>query len=185
VIAVAWALKTRRNRWLQVRVFQQALKALRVAGLRLFFTLLATLLTMFYLQPAVAAPMMSLDLPALFWQSKGSVSGGQQVLNAYQNQLSNVIVENVVGVVTRILPDDLEGSRHQRFIMRVAGGHTVLVVHNIDLAARIEGLRAGDQVAVKGEYEWNEQGGLIHWTHRDPRSAHEDGWIDHGNLRYE
>jgi hypothetical protein len=171
--------------FMKIRVCRQALKALSVAGLRLFFTLLTTFLTMFYLPPAVAAPVISLDLPALFWQSKGNVSGGQQVLNAYQDQLSNVIVENVVGVVTRVLPDDIDGSRHQRFIMRVAGGHTVLVVHNIDLAARIEGLQIGDRVAVKGEYEWSEQGGLIHWTHRDPRSAHEDGWIDHSNLRYE
>ncbi len=43
----------------------------------------------------------------------------------------------------------------------------------------------GDRVTVKGEYEWNERGGLIHWTHRDPRSAHEDGWIEHANVRYE
>ncbi len=107
------------------------------------------------------------------------------MLNAYQSRLSNVIVENVEGVVSSLLSDDIEGSRHQRFIMRMASGHTLLVVHNIDLAPRINGLRVGDHVTVKGEYEWNDRGGLIHWTHRDPRSAHEDGWINHGSRRYE
>ena len=98
---------------------------------------------------------------------------------------SNVIVADVSGVVTALLPDDMEGSRHQRFIVDIGAGHTVLVVHNIDLAPRLDGLREGDRVSVKGEYEWNDRGGLIHWTHRDPRSSHEDGWIDFGRDRYE
>lgn len=122
--------------------------------------------------------------------SKGYVradvaSGNQQVLNAYRNRQSDVIVENVVGMVEAILPDDLEGSRHQRFIVRMANGNTVLIVHNIDLAARIDSLREGDRVSVKGEYEWNDRGGLIHWTHHDPRNVHPGGWIDHNGLRYE
>ncbi len=128
---------------------------------------------------------LTVGLPPIFWQSKASLSGAQQVLNAYQSRLSNVIVENVEGIVSSVLSDDTKGSQHQRFIMRMASGHTVLVVHNIDLALRISGLKVGDRIAVKGEYEWNERGGLIHWTHRDPRSAHADGWIDHAGLRYE
>ncbi len=142
---------------------------------------------------AVASQPVVLDMasvtPAAFSQSKGNVqaavNGNQQVLNAYRNRQSDVIVENVSGVVEAILPDDLEGSRHQRFIIRLAGGQTVLIVHNIDLAARIDSLREGDRVSVKGEYEWNDRGGLIHWTHHDPRNIHEGGWIDHNNLRYE
>mgnify|MGYP001794422510 CR=1 FL=1 len=111
--------------------------------------------------------------------------GNRAVLGAYKNQLSNVIVTDVSGVVTALLPDDMEGSRHQRFIVDIGAGHTLLVVHNIDLAPRLDGLREGDRVSVKGEYEWNDRGGLIHWTHRDPRSSHEDGWIDFGRDRYE
>ena len=124
-------------------------------------------------------------LPSVFWQSEANVSGAIPVLSAYQSRLSNVIVEDVVGTVGSLLPDDNEGSRHQRFIMRMESGHTLLVVHNIDLAPRINGLKVGDRVTVKGEYEWNDRGGLIHWTHRDPRSAHDDGWIDHDSVRYE
>ncbi len=117
--------------------------------------------------------------------TRASVDGNRQVLNAYRNRQSDVIVENVSGTVEAILPDDVEGSRHQRFIIRLASGNTVLIVHNIDLAARINSLREGDRVSVKGEYEWNERGGLIHWTHRDPRNVHAHGWIDHNGLRYQ
>lgn len=106
------------------------------------------------------------------------------MLAAYKNRLSNVIVEDA-GIVQKLLTDDLEGDRHQRFILRIAEGQTVLVVHNIDLAPRVNGLKVGDRVLVKGEYEWNDLGGLVHWTHRDPHSRHEDGWIVRDNVRYE
>src|SRR5690554_372386 len=57
------------------------------------------------------------------------------------------------GVVTRILPDDNNGSRHQRFILEVGDGRTLLIAHNIDLAPRIAGLQVGDTVEFYGEYE--------------------------------
>ena len=166
---------------MQISIYQQALAAFISTKSWLLLTVFAMFI---YPQPVISEPA-SLAIPVAFGQSKASVSGAQQVLNAYQSRLSNVIVENVEGVVSSILSDDVEGSRHQRFIMRMASGHTVLIVHNIDLAPRINGLRVGDRVTVKGEYEWNDRGGLIHWTHRDPRSAHDDGWIDHGSVRYE
>ena len=132
----------------------------------------------------VAIPSVLAE-PTVFWQSVAKTNGDGQVLSAYKHKLSNVIVEDVSGTVEKLLADDLEGSRHQRFIIRMTDGHTLLIVHNIDLALRLNSLRVGDRVSVKGEYEWNEQGGLIHWTHRDPNSQHEDGWIIHENVRYE
>lgn len=111
--------------------------------------------------------------------------GSNAVAEAYKRQQSNVIVDSVPGTVEALLPDDLEGDRHQRFVIRVSRDQTLLVVHNIDIAPRLDALRKGDRVSVKGEYEWNDRGGLIHWTHKDPRSTHEDGWIDFNNVRYE
>jgi hypothetical protein len=72
------------------------------------------------------------------------------------------------GVVSKVLADDMDGSRHQRFILTLASGKTVLVAHNIDIAPRIESLKSGDPVAFNGVYEWNAKGGVIHWTHHDP-----------------
>lgn len=103
---------------------------------------------------------------------------------AYRRQLSDVQVEGQ-GVVSRILPDDREGSRHQRFVLRLGDGHTVLVAHNIDLAPRINALREDDTVSFYGEYEWNSKGGVIHWTHHDPDGRHVDGWLRHQGRLYQ
>ena len=89
------------------------------------------------------------------------------------------------GTVTKLLPDDNEGSRHQRFILTLPSGQTLLVTHNIDLAPRIASLRPGDSVAFNGVYEWNAKGGLIHWTHRDPSGRHQPGWLRHAGKTYQ
>jgi hypothetical protein len=87
--------------------------------------------------------------------------------------------------VLRILTDDRDGSRHQRFIIRSDSGITVLIAHNIDLAPRLAGLAVGDSLMLSGEYEWNAQGGLLHWTHRDPAGRHRPGYIEWKGRRYE
>ena len=89
------------------------------------------------------------------------------------------------GVVSKLLADDTDGSRHQRFIIALASGQTLLVAHNIDLAPRIDSLRAGDAVAFNGVYEWNDKGGVIHWTHHDPDGRHEAGWLKHAGQIYQ
>ena len=89
----------------------------------------------------------------------------------------------VSGEVIKILPDDNNGTPHQRFIIKLDDGITLLIAHNTDLAPRLNGLKVGDQVSVFGEYEWNDKGGIIHWTHHDPQNQHPHGWIRwHDNL---
>jgi Protein of unknown function (DUF3465) len=104
--------------------------------------------------------------------------------NAFANRLSHQQVAGQ-GTVVKILSDDIDGSRHQRFIVRLNSGRTLLMSHNIDLAPRIESLREGDTVAFYGEYEWNPKGGVIHWTHRDPQGRHPAGWIRHEGQTYQ
>lgn len=106
------------------------------------------------------------------------------VLNAFNNRQSDVQVQGE-GVVTKVLPDDLDGSRHQRFILKLDDGLSLLVAHNIDLAPRIKKLRKGDTVTFYGEYEWNSKGGVLHWTHDDPGGRHIDGWLKHGDQTYQ
>lgn len=88
------------------------------------------------------------------------------------------------GKVVRILDDDDDGSRHQRFIVDVGNDTTVLIAHNIDLAPRAPVAR-GDRVSFRGEYIWNEQGGVVHWTHHDPGRRRAGGWIELDSKRYE
>lgn len=114
-------------------------------------------------------------------------SGGgadQTIAEAFENQRSNVQVQ-ASGKVTRVLADDNDGSRHQRFLVQMASGQTLLVAHNIDLASRVASLKTGDHVELNGEYEWNAKGGVVHWTHRDPRGSHVDGWIKHNGRTYQ
>src|SRR6185369_15569254 len=88
------------------------------------------------------------------------------------------------GTVLRVLPDDLDQPRHQRFVVQLASGQTLLVTHNIDIAPRIVGLAAGENVRFYGEYVWNAKGGVIHWTHHDPKGKHVAGWVIHNGQTY-
>lgn len=107
-----------------------------------------------------------------------------QIERAFQQQRSDVQVQ-AEGTVTRMLSDDNEGSRHQRFIVELRSGQTLLISHNIDLAPRINELEEGDRVEFFGEYEWNPQGGVVHWTHHDPAGRHPGGWIKHNGRTYQ
>jgi hypothetical protein len=114
----------------------------------------------------------------------GGAAGDGQIAGAFANKTSDVQVEGE-GVVTRILADDVSGSRHQRFIVSLPSGQTILIVHNIDLAERVDGLQTGDSVRFYGEYVWNEQGGKVHWTHHDPQGRHVAGWLKHNGRTYQ
>ncbi|WP_162812276.1 DUF3465 domain-containing protein [Vibrio cholerae] len=103
---------------------------------------------------------------------------------AYQSQQSDLQVQGV-GQVVKVLPDDNDGSRHQKFILKLNSGQTLLVAHNIDLAPRIPNLKVGDSVEFYGEYEWNKKGGVLHWTHKDPQNRHAHGWLKHNDQVYE
>lgn len=106
------------------------------------------------------------------------------VAQAFERRQSDVLVEGE-GVVSKVLSDDNEGSQHQRFILRLGSGQTVLIQHNIDVAPRVNDLKVGDAVSFSGEYVWNQQGGIIHWTHHDPAGRHVGGWLKHGGRTYE
>ncbi len=119
-------------------------------------------------------------------QGNGQTSGTDDlpaIAEAYRTRRSDVQVRGE-GIVTKLLRDDLDGSRHQRFLLRLDNNQTLLVAHNIDLAPRIDNLRKGDKVGFYGEYEWNNQGGVLHWTHRDPGGRHVDGWLKHQGRTY-
>jgi Protein of unknown function (DUF3465) len=104
--------------------------------------------------------------------------------SAFEKHASNIQVEGR-GTVVKILPDDNDGSRHQRFIVRLSSGQTILIAHNIDLAPRVSSLSEGDVISFGGEYEWSPKGGVVHWTHRDPNGRHPAGWIRRGGQSFQ
>lgn len=118
------------------------------------------------------------------YSDSGTLTNDQIIGNAFNNEESNFQVSGS-GRVTRILPDDNEDSRHQKFIIELDSGQILLIAHNIDIASKIYALNEDDQIEFYGEYEWNEKGGVVHWTHHDPDGSHEDGWLKHGGRIYQ
>lgn len=89
------------------------------------------------------------------------------------------------GVVTKVLPDDTNPPRHQRFIVRDDWGRTFLFTHNLEVAKRVEGLAVGDEIRFRGEYRVNAEGGVIHWTHAPSGGGRgPGGWIEHAGVTY-
>ena len=154
----------------------------------IFAALLVLALYQVYQQNPPFAEHVQAVLPAgLASNAPGNrveAAGEHQIAEAYQNQVSDVQVTGS-GRIIKILADDIKGSRHQKFILKLADGQTLLVAHNIDLAPRLDGLRPGDSVKFYGEYEWNKLGGVLHWTHHDPAGRHANGWLEYRGRRYQ
>ncbi|RJG40201.1 DUF3465 domain-containing protein [Motilimonas pumila] len=112
------------------------------------------------------------------------LAADRSIETAYRQQQSDIQVKGE-GRVIKVLPDDTKGSQHQRFILKLASGQTLLIAHNIDLAPRIADLQVGDHVRFYGEYEWNAKGGVVHWTHHDPGGRHVGGWLQHQGRTYQ
>jgi hypothetical protein len=90
------------------------------------------------------------------------------------------------GAITRVLgvqPGAI--SPHQGFLLRLGSGCSLIVrvEANTDFTGPMP-LAPGERVVVKGEYEYYPLGGVIHWTHRDPRGRHEGGYIEAGGRSY-
>jgi hypothetical protein len=77
-------------------------------------------------------------------------------------------------------------SPHEGFLMHLGSGCSVVVrvEANTDFTGTFP-IASGDGVVVKGEYEFYPRGGVIHWTHRDPRGRHEGGYIEVRGRTYQ
>jgi len=60
-----------------------------------------------------------------------------------------------------------------------------LIAHNIDIAPKITNLSVGDIISFNGQYEWNDKGGVVHWTHHDPQGQHVAGWLNYLGHQYQ
>lgn len=107
------------------------------------------------------------------------------VARAFADHRSNIEI-TASGAVQRLLGDETsETGTHQRFILRLDGStQTLLVTNNVTIGKRVP-VSVGDAVTVHGEYIWNDQGGLVHFTHHDPQRSHEAGWIERQGVRYD
>lgn len=109
--------------------------------------------------------------------------GTDSIDDLFKKNRDMVWVEGTL-TVTKLLRDDDDPPRHQRFIAETPDGHEVMVAHNIDLSDRVPA-KEGDAVEVRGEYVWSDQGGKVHFTHKPQYGKFQGGWIDHRGTRYE
>lgn len=105
------------------------------------------------------------------------------VEEAFRKHISHIPM-TIAGTVKEVLADDSGSSPHQRFIVTIHSGHTVLIAHNLERAYRIP-VKAGDPIEAHGEYVWNKFGGILHNTHHSERGEHDDGWINYAGIKHE
>jgi len=117
--------------------------------------------------------------------NSNNITSDDRILQtAFDNRQTNIQVHGN-GKVIRLLADDTSGIKHQKFILQLLSGQTLLISHNIDISTRIDILAINDSIEFYGEYVWNSKGGLVHWTHHDPQGEHIDGWLKHQNITYD
>ncbi|MFQ5692527.1 MAG: DUF3465 domain-containing protein, partial [Nitrospinota bacterium] len=119
------------------------------------------------LAPAAAALWLFLGdaaSPALLRAQVPPRAASPSAEEAFRLRRSGVFL-TAEGLVVRVLKDDRKGIPHQRFILRLDSGLTLLVLHNTAVAPRVP-VHRGDRLRVRGEYRWNKKGGLLHFTHR-------------------
>ena len=90
----------------------------------------------------------------------------------------------VQAYVKKLLAPDTEGLPHQKFLIQLSNGSTILIAHDLKMAPSVP-IKESDIVRIHGEYIWNKLGGLIHWTHHTDTPRHEGGWIDLNGVRYQ
>jgi uncharacterized protein YdeI (BOF family) len=107
------------------------------------------------------------------------------IADDFKHQRSHVEV-TAEGTVVQVLPDSTGPSGpHERFIVKLASGNlTVEIDHNLAIGRRVP-VSEGDRVIVHGEYVWNSKGGLIHFTHHDPKGRREGGYIQDNGTTYD
>lgn len=118
--------------------------------------------------------------------AQAATDGG--IADLFKKQQSDTWVE-AEGVIKKILPDDNDdsdgSSKHQRWIVRVPTGIEILIAHAYDVSARVP-VEEGDTIRFRGEYEFSEKGGTVHFTHAPKFKRREPGgWIEHNGEKYE
>lgn len=133
-------------------------------------------------------PKVSSAPPRKPIETAPTVSGTDGGIPAlFKSKQSDRIVQ-ASGTIVKILPDDEDTSdgseMHQKFLVELNDRErtTIKICHNLKFG-RVP-VREGGVVIFRGEYEYTDFGGTVHWTHHDPRGTHDDGWIEYDGKRY-
>lgn len=116
------------------------------------------------------------------WADIGSVQDDSALVEAVNSGRGVDYIEAANLVATQILPDDTDGSAHQKWKGRLSNGIEIMVVFNIDDYDRVP-IRKGDRFSVGGQFIQEGKRRVIHWLHEDPRHRRPDGYVYlNGNI---
>lgn len=91
------------------------------------------------------------------------------------------------GTVLAVLGSrDGPSGEHEGFLLKLDQECDLMlrVETNIDITGPVP-LQTGETVTVKGQFEDDASGGVIHWTHHDPRGRHVGGYVEAGGKLYQ
>ncbi len=112
-----------------------------------------------------------------------NASNDSALVNAVNSKRNVDFLEASGVTVIELLADDTQGLPHEKFIVRLSNGATVLCVFNLDMGQRIP-LKVGDIVDLGGQFKWTNVGALMHWLHADTQNRRPDGYVDLNGKRY-
>lgn len=105
------------------------------------------------------------------------------IIRAMNGHKNVNFVEGAGMVVTRLLPDDNSGLKHQKWMVRLSDGREMEAVYNSDMCPRVP-VKVGDVVSMGGMFLWLGHNGMIHWLHHDPRGNRPDGYVELNGTFY-
>jgi len=117
-------------------------------------------------------------------QSAAPSASDRKLARAFSQGRTEFFIR-VKATIRASLPADYDGIRHQKFLVELSTGQTLLIAHNIDLASPVRRLRVGEKILIYGEYIWSPEGGLLHRTHDDPDFLLPHGWIRYQGRKYQ
>ncbi len=77
-------------------------------------------------------------------------------------------------------------GNHEGFFLKLSQECDLMVrvETNVDITGPVP-IRNGENVTVKGQFEDDAEGGVIHWTHHDPRGRHISGYVEADGKLYQ
>jgi hypothetical protein len=136
---------------------------------------------------AVRAGLALAALATAGCANSGGADPNGAVYDAWRAQRSHVEVTARGSVALYLGVRSGPSGEHEGFLLHLSGssgrGLTVKVEDNTDITGPIP-LRPGDAVEVRGEYIYTSLGGLIHYTHHDPRFRHAGGYVSVAGKMY-
>jgi hypothetical protein len=122
-----------------------------------------------------------------------SCGGGQaeqpnnaQICSLYASGSGGVEVIGHGTVLGVLGTRDGPAGEHEGFLLKLDQQCDLLVrvETNVDITGPVP-LQMGDVVTVKGQFEDDVNGGVIHWTHHDPSGRHVAGYVEADGKFYQ